>query len=215
MQFRAPLLSAPLAAALVLCLSSAAWPVDGKTKAPAPPPPAKSASNKDSGTQPANPSKAGPDSETPAAAIPDARALSILIRRTLLSLNDANLTGNYTVFRDLAAPGFQAANDASRLTEIFTVLRRRKIDLAPIIYFDPKLVRPATINENGMLRISGFVPTQPEQVNFDMMFQKVANRWRLFGIAVNTTAAQPQAPSLDPAGEAASASAKGAPGEKK
>ena len=214
MQFRASLLSAPLAAAFLLCLSSAAWAVDGKTKAP--PPPAKSASNKDSGTQPAKPgSKSAPDDETPSADIPDARALSILIRRTLLSLNDANLTGNYTVFRDLAAPGFQSANDAARLTEIFTLLRRRKIDLAPIIYFDPKLVRPATINENGMLRISGYVPTQPEQVNFDMMFQKVANRWRLFGIAVNTTAAQPQAPSLDPAGEAASASAKGTPTDKK
>jgi hypothetical protein len=130
--------------------------------------------------------------------LPDARTVSILIRRTLLSLNDANLSGNYTVLRDLAAPGFQATNDAARLTDIFTVLRRRKVDLAPIVYFEPKLVRPAEINESGMLRLSGFIPTRPEQVNFDMLFQKIGGRWRLFGIAVNTTQAQLDTPTLKP-----------------
>ncbi|XUJ36695.1 hypothetical protein ACQ5SK_19580 [Bradyrhizobium japonicum] len=38
-----------------------------------------------------------------------------LIRSTLLSLNDANRTGNYTVLRDLAAPDFQARNAAADL----------------------------------------------------------------------------------------------------
>jgi hypothetical protein len=47
--------------------------------------------------------------------------------------------------------------------------------------------------------VSGFIPTRPQQVNFDMLFQKVADKWRLFGIAVNTTAAQPEAASLTPA----------------
>jgi hypothetical protein len=119
--------------------------------------------------------------------IPDGPALSILIRRTLLTLNDANLSGNYTVLRDLAAPGFQAANNAARLSEIFVKLRSRGVDLAPVLYIDPKLVRDPAIDENGMLRASGFIPSQPEQVNFDMMFQDVGGRWRLFGIAVNTT----------------------------
>lgn len=122
--------------------------------------------------------------------IPDARALSILIRRTLLSLNDANLTGNYTVLRDLAAPGFQSANNAAKLAEIFTNLRRLDLDLAPVMYFEPKLVRPPEIAANGMLRLSGSIPTQPQQVNFDMLFERIADRWRLFGIAVNTTPAQ-------------------------
>lgn len=125
--------------------------------------------------------------------IPDGPALSILIRRTLLTLNDANLTGNYTVLRDLTAPGFQAANNPAKLAEIFVNLRRRGVDLAPVMYFDPKLVREPMIEANGMLRLSGFIPSRPEQVNFDMMFQKVDGRWRLFGIAVNT------APAADPA----------------
>ncbi len=134
-----------------------------------------------------------------AAQVPEGTALSILIRRTLLTLNDANLTGNYTVMRDVAAPGFQSANDPAKLAGIFAKLRENKIDLAPIIYFEPKLVRQPEITANGMLRVSGFVPTRPQQVNFDMLFQKVADHWRLFGIAVNTTIAQPEAASLGPA----------------
>ena len=38
-----------------------------------------------------------------------------LIRSTLLTLNDANQSGNYTVLRDLAAPDFQARNTAADL----------------------------------------------------------------------------------------------------
>ncbi len=136
-----------------------------------------------SGRQPA------PSTAAPASQIPEDRALSILIRRTLLTLNDANLTGNYTVMRDLSAPGFQSANNAAKLTEIFAILRNHNLDLAPIMYFEPKLVRPAEIDANGMLRASGFIPTRPQQVNFDMLFQKVADKWRLFGIAVNTSPA--------------------------
>ena len=64
-----------------------------------------------------------PPAVAPVLKIPDGTAQSILIRRTLLTLNDANLTGNYTVFRDRAAPSFQSANNAAKLSEIFTKLR--------------------------------------------------------------------------------------------
>jgi hypothetical protein len=121
--------------------------------------------------------------------MPDDAALNILIRRTLLTLNDANLTGNYSVLRDLAAPDFQQANDPAKLAGIFAHFRKNKIDMAPIVYFDPKLVRKPALTKNGMLRLSGFIPTQPQQINFDMLFQKVQGRWRLYGIAANTAIA--------------------------
>jgi hypothetical protein len=150
--------------------------------------------------------KGGSESSAPPApssqAVPDGHTISILVRRTLLTLNDANLSGNYTVLRDLSAPGFQAANNAAKLAEIFVVLRNRGIDLAPVMFFDPKLVRDPEIGPNGMLRVSGFIPSKPEQVNFDMMFQKAERRWLLFGIAVNTSpaaAALPAAADPSPA----------------
>lgn len=118
-------------------------------------------------------------------AIPDDYRLNLLIRTTLIALNQANATRNYTVLRDLAAPGFQHANPAAALDEIFAALRKRNLDLSPILFFEPKLIRPPEINDRGMLRLSGFIPSQPEQVWFDFLFQHVDNRWQLFAISVD------------------------------
>ena len=42
-----------------------------------------------------------------------------------------------------------------------------------------------------MLRITGFFPTSPERVNFDLIFQPVQGKWRLYGIAANTQQVPP------------------------
>jgi hypothetical protein len=111
----------------------------------------------------------------------------ILIRSTLLAANHANLTGNYTVLRELGTPDFQQTNNSARLAEIFRDLRSRNIDLGPIAVLDAKLVRQPSINANGQLRLSGFFPSRPEQVNFDLAFIMMGGRWRLHGMALNTT----------------------------
>jgi len=136
-------------------------------------------------TDPKAPTRGAPKATAPDSQIPDGAALRILIRRTLLTLNDANWSGNYSVLRDLASPAFQSANNPAKLATVFAKLRSRNLDLAPILLFEPKLVRQPQITETGMLRLSGFFPTRPQQVNFDMLFQQVSGRWRLFGIAVN------------------------------
>jgi len=119
-----------------------------------------------------------------APALPDAYKMDMLIRTTLIALSQANLTGNYTVLRDLGSPSFQSANTAARLTEAFAELRQRKLDFSPILFFNPKLVRQPAIDDGGRLRLTGFMDTRPERINFDMMFERVGGDWRLFGIAV-------------------------------
>ncbi len=126
-----------------------------------------------------------------ASQIPDDQHLIVLITSTLLALNQANLTGNYSVFRELGAPGFQLSNSAARLSDAFADLRHRNFDLSPIAVLQPRLVRRPEITSNGMLRLSGFFPTVPERLNFDLIYQRVDDRWLLFGIAANTTPVQP------------------------
>jgi hypothetical protein len=127
-----------------------------------------------------------------------------LIRSTLLTLNDANRTGNYTVLRDLASPDFQNKNTAADLSDSFADLRRRHFDLFSVALAAPQLAAAPTLDGNGMLRLTGFFPTRPQQINFDLLFQNVAGQWRLFGISVATpqVSAQPApapAPSPPPA----------------
>ena len=136
--------------------------------------------------------------------VPSDDVLLILIRATLSALDQANVTGNYTVLRDMAAPGFKQANSAEKLAKVFA--NRRNVDFAPILVIEPKLYRKAEITSGGMLRITGFFPTDPERINFDLFFQPVQGRWQLFGISINTVPSQ-RASVLEVAPQAAPAQA--------
>lgn len=129
-----------------------------------------------------------------------------LIRSTLLTLNDANRSGNYSVLRDLAAPEFQAKNTAADLALGFTDLRRRNFDMFSVALAAPQLSTPPYLDPNKMLRLTGFFPTRPLQINFDLTFQNVGNQWRPFGISVAT----PQAPAETAAAPAAAPAKKSA-----
>jgi hypothetical protein len=113
-----------------------------------------------------------------------------LVRSALLTLNDANRSGNYTVLRDLAAPDFQAKNTATDLGQIFTDLRRRRFDLFAVGIIAPQFTTAPALDASGKARLTGFFPTRPLQISFDLTFQSVAGQWRLFAISVAT----PEAP---------------------
>ena len=117
--------------------------------------------------------------------MPDAYKLNMLVRTTLIALSQANQTGNYSVLRDLGTPQFQAMNTDARLGEIFSSLRVRNLDFSPVIFFDPKLIRPAAVQPNGVLRLTGYIDTRPERILFDLGFELVQEQWRLAAIIVD------------------------------
>jgi hypothetical protein len=109
-----------------------------------------------------------------------------LVRSALLTLNDANRSGNYTVLRDLAAPDFQAKNSAADLSQVFADLRRRDFDLFAAALLPPQFTAPPALDANGRVHMAGFFATRPLQISFDLTFQVVRGQWRLFAIAVAT-----------------------------
>jgi hypothetical protein len=113
-----------------------------------------------------------------------------MIRSTLMTLNDANRSGNYTVLRDLSAPDFQARNTDADLAQIFSDLRHRGIDLASVALINPHLTSAPALDGDGRMHMAGFFPTRPLQIRFDLTFQVVSGQWRLFAISVAT----PEAP---------------------
>jgi len=108
-----------------------------------------------------------------------------LIRSTLMTLNDANRSGNYSVLRDLATPDFAARNSAADLAVIFAELRQRKFDLFAAAITPPQFTATPTI-ANGTLRLVGFFPTRPQQIGFDLAYQSITGQWRLHAISVAT-----------------------------
>ncbi len=123
--------------------------------------------------------------------LPNRYEVRILLHSTIAAVDHANRTGNYTVLRDLAAPRFRAVNTAARLALLFRNQHLRRLDLSPVLVYEPVFTRPVRVDAKGHLRLVGYFPTRPLQVNFDLAFAHVAGRWRLFAVSVNPAPAGP------------------------
>jgi len=119
-----------------------------------------------------------------------------LVWGTLIALDHANRTGNYTVLRDLSERGFHAANDAARLAGVFA--RTRDLPLGRVVLHAPQLTGSPEIGEDGALRLRGRIPMRPEAVLFDMLFAQEGAEWRLSALSVG----RGEATVPDDAGEA-------------
>lgn len=114
----------------------------------------------------------------------------LLVRSTLLTLNDANHSGNYTVLRDLASQEFQVRNTSADLALIFADMRRSKLSLFSVMLLSPQLSTAPDIDADGHLRVSGYVPTSPQQVKFDLVFEASSRQWKLLSLNISTASVQ-------------------------
>ena len=131
--------------------------------------------------------------------VPDDIVLVQLVRASISALNQANFTGNYTVLRDLGAPSFRRSNTSAQLAVAFSDLRSQNVELGPLLVVNPVFTRLPYFTERGRLHLSGYFPTRPKRVKFDLWYEAVANRWRLFGLSVNTESAEAaSAPPAEP-----------------
>lgn len=132
------------------------------------------------------------------AAVPDAFRLNMMIKSTVIAVNHANTTNNYTVLRDLGSPRFRDGNSTQKLGSIFEPFRRSKFDLSPILFFTPKLLQEPTVDGDGMLRLTGFFDTAPQRILFDLLFELVDGTWLLFGLNITTQRSPSPASSPNP-----------------
>jgi hypothetical protein len=106
-----------------------------------------------------------------------------LVWSTVVALDQANRTGNYSVLRDLAAPTFQDKNSAATLAGIFEPFRSRHIDLSNVVIVSP-VYEQRPVVQGGALRAKGIFPVRPNPIGFDLLFQSISGEWRLLGISV-------------------------------
>jgi hypothetical protein len=138
-------------------------------------------------------------SQQPQLEIPSRTRLDLLIRSTLMALDHANQSGNYSVLRDLGSPAFQRFYTASALSDRFVALRKAKIDFSPILFFHPQMTAEPTLQEGRFLRLVGFMPTKPQQINFDLAYQNIEGQWLLVALSVNMSEGQRLTSRNDPA----------------
>ncbi len=135
--------------------------------------------------QPAAPApqlQAPPQSGVP---VPGELELAKMIWSTMAAVDHANRAGNYSVLRDLSAPGFQIANDAAKLTQIFSNLRASNVDLSNTMLLAPTYRTAPRMVQADILQVQGFFGLRPTAIGFDLYYQWVQGRWRLFGVSIN------------------------------
>jgi hypothetical protein len=134
--------------------------------------------------------------------IPDSLELNKLVWSTMAAVHHANLAGNYSVLRDLAATGFQVVNDSASLGQTFLSLRQSGIDLSNTLLLTPTFSAPPKIVSPTVMQLRGFFGLRPTAIAFDLVYEWSAGRWRLFGVSIapaNLAQIQPAASSPNPA----------------
>ncbi len=128
--------------------------------------------------------------------------LVALIKSTIMALQHANQTGNYSVLRDLGSPVFRERFDQAQLTAIFSNLRSRGVNLSPVLFLAPNLTKQPEMTQGNELHLVGNFPTQPLQIQFEMLFLQIDGVWRINGFSVDAVAQQASAMSPAPAASA-------------
>ena len=124
--------------------------------------------------------------------VPSAIVQEILIKTSLLTFNDANLTGNYTVLHAKLAKAFRDKITPDRLKQEFKVFADQKIDFGLIAAMPPIASSEATINvARGSLELRGYFATKPNRVTYEIDFLPSEGQWKpaLFDVRIKPQSA--------------------------
>src|ERR1700704_4896074 len=116
--------------------------------------------------------------------VPTERGLEVLVKTSLLSFNDANITGNYTVLHDKLSKPFRQEFPPERLKEAFKEFSEKNIDIELGAVLKPTYEPAPTIDSEGKLVVRGYFPTEPIRVNFNLAFIPSDGAWKLIRLNV-------------------------------
>ena len=120
--------------------------------------------------------------------IPNKAAQEVLIKTTLLTFNDANVTGNYAVLHAKGAKPFRDQFPPERLKDVFKAFVDNHIDFDIIAARTPLSTQEAKINDEGVLNLQGYFDTTPNHVYYDLNYILSEGEWKPIKINVNVKA---------------------------
>lgn len=122
----------------------------------------------------------------------------MMVRSALAGVNQANFTENYSVLRGMTTPALQARVDAAQFRRAFDGLRAQNLDLSPVLVLPPHFTTAPSLTPRGALRLVGFVPSRPLQINFAIDYRPIDGTWLIDGISVSTVRVAPLVPEAAP-----------------
>lgn len=116
--------------------------------------------------------------------VPPDRVLEALVKSSLLSLNDANLTGNYAVLHAKLSKPFREQFPPERLKATFREFQTNGADFDIIAAMPPAYDPAPAVDEDGKLVVKGTFPTEPQRLRFELEYIPSDGEWKLIRIYV-------------------------------
>ncbi len=108
-----------------------------------------------------------------------------LIKATLLTFNDANITGNYDVLYAKLSKPFRDKFPPERLKEVFKVFADKHVDFKIIAAKAPIAKQEPSVNDKGVLSLYGHFDTTPSHVYYELEYIMSDGEWKPIRIDVN------------------------------
>jgi hypothetical protein len=119
---------------------------------------------------------------------PTQQLQELLIKTTLLTFNDANLTGNYAVLNAKAAKIFRSEFSPERLKEVFKGFVEKKIDLSIVAIKAPVATEEPKLDQRGALLLRGYFDTTPNQIYYELDYLLEDGEWKPINLGVSLKA---------------------------
>jgi hypothetical protein len=142
-------------------------------------------------------------------ALPTPKVEEVMVKTSLLSLNDANLTGDYNVLYAKMAKPFRERFSADTLKQAFASFAGHHIDA--IAGMAIVATSPPGIDANGALHLRGYFDTTPSRLSYELDYAASEGEWKLIAIDVKVRSQSTNASATDLVARAAAdvAGAKG------
>ena len=124
---------------------------------------------------------------SPAVALkpPVAEIQEVLIKASLMSFNDANLTGNYAVLHAKLSNPFRDQIPPEKLKQTFKPFVDAHVDFDVVVAKPPVPTEAVRVDDDGRLLLRGYFDTQPSRVHYDLAFIMSEGEWKLIRLNVN------------------------------
>ena len=119
--------------------------------------------------------------------IPSDEEQDVLIRSTLMTFNDANMTGNYTVLLAKASKQFQSQYSAEQAFAAFEAFRKNQLFFEAVVTAEYDSWEKAKFDPDGALVLAGVFKTDELEVKYRLRFVQSNKVWKVLGIKVDAT----------------------------
>jgi hypothetical protein len=110
--------------------------------------------------------------------VPSLVLQEILIKTSLLTLNDANLTGNYAVLHDKLAKPFREQFTPEQLKQAFKSFADKHVDWGLVAAKTPIPTSEPKIDSRGALILNGYFDTKPARLYYEFDFLPSEGEWK-------------------------------------